>query len=53
MARALPPGKRRFNRGFDKAFDICLDPGALKHEVLRNLEDHHGAGRDSADEHCS
>ncbi len=31
-------GKRRFNRGFDKAFDICLAPGALQHEVLRNLK---------------
>jgi ADP-heptose:LPS heptosyltransferase len=31
-------GKRRFNRGFDKAFDICLDPGRLQHEVLSNLE---------------
>ena len=31
-------GKRRFNRGFDQAFDICLEPGPLRHEVLRNLE---------------
>lgn len=30
-------GKRRFNRGFDRAFDICLDTGPLRHEVERNL----------------
>lgn len=30
-------GKRRFNRGFDRAFDICLDPGPLRHEVERNV----------------
>ena len=30
-------GKRRYNRGFDRAFDICLDPGPLRHEVERNL----------------
>ena len=29
-------GKRRFNRGFDRAFDICRDPGPLRHEVERN-----------------
>lgn len=31
------PGKQRYNRGFDRAFDICLEPGPLQHEVLRNL----------------
>ena len=31
------PGKRRYNRGFDRAFDICLTPGPLQHEVERNL----------------
>jgi ADP-heptose:LPS heptosyltransferase len=30
-------GKRRFNRGFDRAFDICLAPGPLRHELERNL----------------
>ncbi len=30
-------GKRHFNRGFDKAFDVCVDPGPLRHEVERNL----------------
>ena len=30
-------GKRRFNRGFDRVFDICLDPGPLRHEVERNI----------------
>ncbi len=30
-------GKNRFNRGFDRAFDICLDPGSLRHEVERNV----------------
>jgi len=30
-------GKRHFNRGFDRVFDICLDPGPLRHEVERNI----------------
>lgn len=30
-------GKRRFNRGFDQAFDVCLPAGPVQHEVLRNL----------------
>ncbi len=30
-------GKRRFNRGFGAAFEQCLPPGPLQHEVLRNL----------------
>ena len=29
--------KRRINRGFDEAYDICLPPGPVRHEVLRNL----------------
>jgi heptosyltransferase-2 len=32
------PTKRRYNRGFDAGFDICLSAGPLRHEVLRNLE---------------
>jgi lipopolysaccharide heptosyltransferase II len=31
-------GKQQFNRLFDQAFDVCLEPGPLGHEVLRNLE---------------
>ncbi len=31
-------GKQQFNRGFDKAFDVCVAPGPPRHEVLRNLE---------------
>ncbi len=31
------PGKRIYNRGFDRAYDVCLQPGPLQHEVLRNL----------------
>jgi heptosyltransferase-2 len=31
-------GKERLNRGFDRAFDICLEPGPLRHEVKRNLQ---------------
>lgn len=31
------PAKRRFNRGFDAAFDVPLPPGPLQHEVERNL----------------
>jgi ADP-heptose:LPS heptosyltransferase len=29
--------KRSLNRGFDSSFDVCLSPGPLQHEVLRNL----------------
>jgi ADP-heptose:LPS heptosyltransferase len=29
--------KRRFNRGFDAAFDVLLPPGPLQHELERNL----------------
>jgi len=29
--------KRKFNRGFDAAFDVVLAPGPLQHEVGRNL----------------
>lgn len=29
--------KRRINRGFDAAFDICLPAGQVRHEVRRNL----------------
>lgn len=31
------PAKQRINRGFDAAYDICLPPGPVRHEVLRNL----------------
>ena len=30
-------GKQVINRGFDAAYDVCLPPGPLRHEVLRNL----------------
>ncbi len=30
-------GKQRYNRGFDQVFDICLEPGPLRHEVERNI----------------
>jgi heptosyltransferase III len=31
------PAKVRMNRGFDAAYDICLPPGPVRHELLRNL----------------
>ena len=31
------PVKERMNRGFACAFDICLPPGPVRHERLRNL----------------
>lgn len=31
------PGKQRYNRGFDRAFHVCLPAGPLQHEVERNL----------------
>src|SRR5271166_6656777 len=33
----VSPLKERLNRGFDAAFSICLPPGPLQHEVMRNL----------------
>ncbi|HKD86719.1 MAG TPA: glycosyltransferase family 9 protein [Terriglobales bacterium] len=29
--------KQRINRGFDRAYDLCLPPGPARHEILRNL----------------
>jgi heptosyltransferase-2 len=29
--------KRKINRGFERAFDLCLSPGGVRHEILRNL----------------
>ena len=31
------PAKQQMNRGFEATYDICLPPGPVKHEVLRNL----------------
>lgn len=31
------PVKERMNRGFDRAFDLCLPPGPVQHEILRNV----------------
>ena len=31
------PLKQRLNCGFDRAFNICLSPGPVRHEVARNL----------------
>jgi len=31
------PLKQRLNRGFDRAFDICLSAGPVRHELVRNL----------------
>ncbi len=29
--------KQQINRGFNAAYDLCVPPGAVRHEVLRNL----------------
>ena len=29
--------KRVANRGFDRAYDICLPPGPIRHEIQRNM----------------
>jgi len=29
--------KREMNHGFNRAYDICLPPGPVRHEVLRNV----------------
>ncbi len=31
------PAKQRINCGFDGAFDLCLAPGPVQHETLRNV----------------
>ncbi len=31
------PAKQKINRGFDRAWDLCLPAGPLRHEVVRNL----------------
>jgi ADP-heptose:LPS heptosyltransferase len=43
------PAKRRLNRGFDKAFSVCLTPGPVRHEVLRNLAIAKAAGAEGKD----
>jgi ADP-heptose:LPS heptosyltransferase len=34
---ATSAAKGKINRGFDRAYDIWLPPGPIRHEVLRNL----------------
>ena len=29
--------KQQINRGFDRAYDLCLPPGPVRHEIQRNL----------------
>jgi heptosyltransferase-2 len=36
-SESATPAKQRMNCGFDAAYDICLPPGPVRHEVLRNL----------------
>lgn len=43
------PEKQRINRGFDAAYNICLPPGAVRHEVLRNLAIADAVGATSGD----
>jgi ADP-heptose:LPS heptosyltransferase len=43
------PAKQQINRGFDRAYDICLPPGPVRHEVLRNLAIAEALGATSAD----
>jgi heptosyltransferase-2 len=31
------PAKRHINRGFDRAYELCLPSGPVRHEILRNL----------------
>jgi ADP-heptose:LPS heptosyltransferase len=42
--------KRLINRGFDRAYDICLPPGPVRHEVLRNLAIAERLGATSCDD---
>jgi len=41
--------KQQLNRGFDRAYDICLPPGPVQHEVLRNLAVAEELGAKSSD----
>ena len=41
--------KRGANRGFDRAYDICLPPGTVRHELLRNLAIAEALGATSCD----
>ena len=41
--------KQKMNRGFDRAFDICLPSGPVRHEVLRNLAVGEALGAKSCD----
>lgn len=42
--------KQRINRGFDAAFSTCVQPGPVRHEVLRNLAIVEELGGTSSDE---
>jgi heptosyltransferase-2 len=41
--------KQKMNRGFDGAFGLCLPPGPVQHEVLRNLAIAAAVGAPSCD----
>ena len=43
------PEKQRINRGFDAAYNVCLPPGPVRHEVLRNLAMAEALGATAAD----
>jgi len=36
-AEKVSTAKQQINRGFDAAYNLCLPPGPVRHEVLRNL----------------
>lgn len=44
------PAKSQVNRGFHAAFDICLPPGPVRHEAIRNLEIVKALGAEVRDE---
>ncbi len=44
------PAKQVINRGFDAIFDICLPPGPVQHEALRDLAIAEAAGATSQDD---
>jgi heptosyltransferase-2 len=51
-SEAATAAKQTMNRGFDRAFSVCLPPGPVQHESLRNLAIAEAVGARSFDQHA-
>ena len=49
-SETAPEAKQRINGGFDGAWSTCVQPGPVRHEVLRNLEIVEAVGARPTDE---